>query len=95
MKKNLRFCSDFTISIPTKARANGTMFLHIVLVNDFGKNYEWTHLKREGLTVLQRIKLTEYMVPRPATFNLLHEKEVFSNKFCSFETNIDLILFFV
>lgn len=52
------------------------MFLHLVLVNDFGKNYEWTHLKREGLTVLQRISLTEYMVPRPTTFNLLNDKEV-------------------
>lgn len=90
----LLFFSDFTINIPQTTRANGTMFLHIVLVNDFGKNYEWTHLKREGLTVLQRITLTEYMAPRPATFNLLHDKEVFSIKYSSFEENIALIRIF-
>lgn len=53
------------------------MFLHIVLVNDHGP-FEWQHLKREGLTVVQRIALTEYIQPKPATFNLLEENEVLS-----------------
>lgn len=52
------------------------MYLHMILVNDIGVEFEWRNLKREGLTVLQRIPLTEYMVPRPATFNLLNENEV-------------------
>lgn len=52
------------------------MYLHLVLVNDIGVEFEWRNLKREGLTVMQRIPLTEYMFPRPATFNLLNENEV-------------------
>lgn len=52
------------------------MYLHMILVNDIGVEFEWRNLKREGLTVLQRIPLTEYTVPRPATFNLLNENEV-------------------
>lgn len=64
------------IDIPRKTYRNGTMYLHLVLVNDIGVEFEWRHLKREGLTILQRIPLTEYMVPRPATFNLLNENEV-------------------
>lgn len=51
------------------------MFLHLVVINDHGP-FEWQHLKREGLTVVQRIALTEYIQPKPATFNLLDEKEV-------------------
>lgn len=51
------------------------MYLHLVLVNDIGVEFEWRHLKREGLTILHRIPLTEYTVPRPATFNLLNEVE--------------------
>lgn len=68
--------SEFSIDIPRKTYRNGTMFLHLVLVNDIGVEFEWRNLKREGLTVMQRIQLTEYMVPRPATFNLLNDNEV-------------------
>lgn len=57
------------------------MYLHMILVNDIGVEFEWRNLKREGLTVLQRIPLTEYMVPRPATFNLLNEHEVHAKMF--------------
>ncbi|XP_031627427.1 cleft lip and palate transmembrane protein 1-like protein [Contarinia nasturtii] len=66
---------DFLVDIPRKTYRNGTMYLHLVLVNDIGVQFEWRHLKREGLTILQRIALTEYMIPRPATFNLLNENE--------------------
>lgn len=69
-------CSEFSIDIPRKTYRNGTMYLHLVLVNDIGVEFEWRNLKREGLTVMQRIPLTEYMIPRPATFNLLNENEV-------------------
>lgn len=74
------------VNIPPKAYRNGTMFLHIVLVNYFGKPYEWTHLKRDGLTVLQRTPLTEYMIPKPATFNLLNEIEV-NTQFSKYHLN--------
>lgn len=73
---SVNFTSEFTIDIPRKTYRNGTMYLHLVLVNDIGVEFEWRNLKREGLTVLQRISLTEYMVPRPASFNLLNENEV-------------------
>lgn len=80
--------SEFMVNIPPKAYKNGTMFLHIVLVNYFGKPYEWTHLKRDGLTVLQRTPLTEYMIPKPATFNLLNEIEVSAHTTQHFENII-------
>lgn len=67
---------EFSIDIPQKTKKNGTLFLHLVLVNDIGVEFEWRHLKREGMTVMQRIALTDYMVPRPATFNLLNEDDV-------------------
>lgn len=84
---NLRLIGDLLnlirrqldIDIPAETRANGTMFLHIVLVNDHGP-FEWRHLKREGITVVQRIALTEYTMPRAATFNLLGSNDV-SNGF--------------
>lgn len=63
------------VDIPAATRRNGTMFLHIVLVNDLGK-FEWHHLNREGITVVQRIPLTEYIVPKAATFNLLSSNDV-------------------
>lgn len=51
------------------------MFLHVVLINDFGKPFEWSDLKREGMTVMQRFSLTEYAIPKAATFNLLGDNE--------------------
>lgn len=68
-------CRELNIDVPAETRKNGTMFLHIVLVNDHGL-FEWRHLKREGITVVQRIALTEYMVPKAATFNLLGNNDV-------------------
>lgn len=55
------------------------MFLHVVLANDNGP-LEWQHLQRDGLTVVQRVALTEYMIPKAATFNLLGENEVNNRK---------------
>lgn len=74
----MEFCVIFRnieIEIPPQTRANGTLFLHLVLVNDHGP-FEWRHLKREGLTIMQRVSLTDYIVPRAATFNLLGSNEV-------------------
>lgn len=49
------------------------MFLHLVLVNEFDNNgpFEWSDLKRDGMAVIQRIALTDYVVPKAATFNLI------------------------
>lgn len=60
------------ISIPAKTRQNGTLFLHVILANDDG-TLEWKQLQRDGPTVIQRVLLTEYVVPQAATFNLLGE----------------------
>lgn len=70
------FIREFTVDIPRKTYRNGTMYLHLVLVNDIGVEFEWRNLKREGITVVQRIPLTQYKIPKPATFNLLNENEV-------------------
>lgn len=66
---------EIEIDIPPQTRANGTLFLHLVLVNDHGP-FEWRHLKREGLTIMQRVSLTDYIIPKAATFNLLGNNEV-------------------
>lgn len=46
------------------------MFLHVVLALD-GKSVDWKSLQRDGPTVIQRIKVTDYMIPRSLTFSLL------------------------
>lgn len=48
------------------------MFLHVILASDNGP-VEWKHLQRDGPTVIQRVLLTEYVIPKAATFNLLGE----------------------
>lgn len=58
------------VSIPAKTRQNGTLYLHVILASDNGP-LDWKHLQRDGPTVIQRISLTDYMVPKAATFNLL------------------------
>lgn len=63
------------VELPASTRKNGTLYLHVVLANDNGR-FEWQHLQREGMTVLQRIALTQYMEPRAATFNLLGGNDV-------------------
>lgn len=79
MFKLILFNREFSIDIPRKTYRNGTMYLHLVLVNDIGVEFEWRNLKREGMTVVQRVPLTEYAIPRPATFNLLNDNEVINN----------------
>lgn len=61
------------IDVPLKVRRNGTMFVHAVLAFDDGKEVDWRQLQRDGPTVIQRIPLTEFLVPQAATFNLLGE----------------------
>lgn len=63
-------CSDIPVDIPAKTRNNGTLFLHVVLADTNGL-VEWKRLQRDGPTVIQRIALTDYMVPKAKAFNLL------------------------
>uniref|UniRef100_A0A336M480 Lipid scramblase CLPTM1L n=1 Tax=Culicoides sonorensis TaxID=179676 RepID=A0A336M480_CULSO len=81
--KNFNYMEPFQrnvdIDIPLKTRRNSTLFLHAVLALDDGKDLDWRQLKRDGPTVLQRIALTTYMIPRAATFNLLSDTETPSN----------------
>lgn len=64
---------NFDIKLPAKTRKNGTLFLHVVLAVDDGKPLDFKHLQRDGPTVIQRVALTEYVVPKAATFNLLDD----------------------
>lgn len=65
------YFSEIEIDLPKKTRDNGTLILFTVLALDDGKDIDYKTLHRDGPTVIQRIKLTEYMIPRAATFNLL------------------------
>lgn len=64
------FCRNIEVNIPSKTRQNGTLFLHVILTSDNGQ-VEWKNLQRDGPTVIQRVALTDYMIPKAATFNLL------------------------
>lgn len=44
--------------------------MYVVFALDDG-SLEWQQFQRDGPTVIQRVPLTEYMLPREATFNLL------------------------
>lgn len=69
------FHRTIDIDIPAKTRQNGTLYLHVVLANDNGP-FQWQHLHRDGVTVMQRVSLTQYMVPRAEMFNLLGNNKV-------------------
>lgn len=66
------FCSDFTIPIPPQTRRNGTLYLLLVLASSEGE-LEWKTLKRDGPTVIQKIALAEYALPKAARFNLIKD----------------------
>uniref|UniRef100_A0A1Q3G2Q6 Lipid scramblase CLPTM1L n=1 Tax=Culex tarsalis TaxID=7177 RepID=A0A1Q3G2Q6_CULTA len=74
--RNFDYNNDFreliNIDIPAKTRRNGTLFLHVILATD-DANFEWRSLKNNGATVHQKIRITEYDVPKATTFNLLGE----------------------
>lgn len=74
--RNFDYNNDFkefiNIDIPAKTRRNGTLFLHVILASE-DSNFEWQSLKNNGATVHQKIRLTEYELPKATTFNLLGE----------------------
>lgn len=72
--QNISFYSRISIDIPAKTRRNGTLFLHVILTSDNGP-VSWVNLQRDGPTVIQRILLTDYMVPKPKAFNLIGNED--------------------
>lgn len=68
------------LEIPLKVRRNGTFWVHAVLAYDDGKIVDWKQLQRDGPTVIQRIPLTEFLVPQAATFNLLGDTQADNSK---------------
>lgn len=69
---NYKRYRELDISLPAKTRQNGTLYLHVVLADNRG-TIQWANLQRDGPTVIQRVALTEFAVPKAATFNLLGE----------------------
>lgn len=67
--------SDITVALPTKTRQNGTLYLHVILANDDGLPIDWRRLQRDGPTVVRRIPLTDYMIPKAQAFNLLGDQK--------------------
>lgn len=68
------FDSEISVDLPEKTRRNGTLFLHVILADDDGP-LDWRRLQRDGPTVIQRIPLTDYMVPKAKAFNLLGDAD--------------------
>ncbi|KAL5275544.1 CLPTM1L family protein [Megaselia abdita] len=66
---------EIKIDVPLKTRRNGTLYMQVVVALDSEKDLEWKTLRRDGPTVVHTFLLTEYVVPRPKTFNLLGETE--------------------
>lgn len=64
---------QFKVDVPLKTRRNGTLFLYVVMAVDYS-SLDWKDFQRDGPTVIQRIPLTEYTIPKQATFNLLNEE---------------------
>ena len=59
--------------MPLKTRRNGTLYLYVVLAID-DEALDWKDFQRDGPTVIQRISLTQYAIPKAATFNLLNDE---------------------
>lgn len=56
-----------------KTRRNGTLYLYAVIAVD-DESIDWKDFQRDGPTVIQRVSLTQYVVPKEATFNLLNDE---------------------
>lgn len=66
------FSKEYEIQVPAKTRRNGTLYLQVVLALE-GEPIEWKTLKRDGPTVIHSLSLTDYIVPKAESFNLLGE----------------------
>ncbi|XP_055705843.1 lipid scramblase CLPTM1L [Phlebotomus papatasi] len=64
------YTRNIDISIPARTRRNGTLYMHVVLAVDDGEPILWNR-RRDDLAVIHRIPLTEHVIPRHTTFNLI------------------------
>lgn len=67
--------------IPSQTRNNGSLHLHIVVAQAGGNKLTWSTLRRDGPTVVQRISLSEYALPKATLFNLIGEEPGVNYKF--------------
>lgn len=65
---------NFKIDVPLKTRRNGTLYLYVVMAKDDGA-LDWKDFQRDGPTVIQRIPLTDYMIPKDILYNLLENEQ--------------------
>ncbi|GAB0098929.1 Cleft lip and palate transmembrane protein 1-like protein [Sergentomyia squamirostris] len=68
------FTRSLNISVPSKTRRNGTLYMHVVLAVDDGEAILWNR-RRDDLAVIHRIPLTEYLIPKHTTFNLITDDD--------------------
>jgi hypothetical protein len=66
--------STFHIDVPLKTRRNGTLYMYAVIALDDG-SLDWKEFQRDGPTVIQRVALTSFMVPKDELFNLLQDEK--------------------
>lgn len=74
-------CRHFDLPIPPQTRKNGTLHLHVVVAQGGGPELTWTTLKRDGPTIVQRIGLSDYTIPKATLFNLIGEEVRWINVF--------------
>lgn len=66
------YSRTFHVDVPLKTRRNGTLYLYAVVALDDG-SLDWKDFNRDGPTVIQRIPLTTYQIPKDQLFNLLKD----------------------
>ncbi|XP_015521760.2 lipid scramblase CLPTM1L [Neodiprion pinetum] len=65
-----------TLPIPRKTRENGTLFLHLLITPHTVKHGgTYNEVIKDPTTVYTRIKMTQYVVPEIAAFNLLGDEK--------------------
>lgn len=60
--------------MPLKTRRNGTLYLYAVIALDDDASLDWKDFQRDGPVTIQRVSLTQHVVPREATYNLLNDE---------------------
>uniref|UniRef100_A0AAG5CRT4 Lipid scramblase CLPTM1L n=1 Tax=Anopheles atroparvus TaxID=41427 RepID=A0AAG5CRT4_ANOAO len=63
----------YTFNLPKETRSNGTLYMFAVLTKG-AKSLEWDSVRSQSTSVIKKLPLTHYMVPKAATINLLNDK---------------------
>ncbi|XP_026471333.1 cleft lip and palate transmembrane protein 1-like protein [Ctenocephalides felis] len=67
------FEKTINLDLPEKTINNGSLFMHIIIVNS-DESWEWSKMNKNVHIVAERIKLTQYALPQAAYFNLLSDQ---------------------